>query len=217
MEIKWTKLEKDGHDLFETHCTSCHTGARGPGDPLPVLTDFSYSNLGVPRNPENPFSIANPKWQDPGLGGFLKTVKGYERYADANLGKMKVPTLRNVALGSCEALGEGASPENDNCVVKTYMHNGYFTSLKSVVHFYFTRDTKVSCESLGIDNAKESEAINNNCWPKPEVLKNVEPNIMPGLNEETFPTEEAALAAEAAIVAFMQTMSDGHSYFDVDE
>lgn len=206
----WAGLEEMGHDLFEKHCTSCHTGARGPGDTLPLLTDFSYSNLGVPRNPENPFSIANPKWQDPGLGGFLKTVKGYERYADANMGKMKVPTLRNVALGSCEAAeaaGESAEPGTD-CVVKAYMHNGYFKSLKSVVHFYNTRDTFPSCESLGFYDATEDKALEEDCWPKPEVSKNVEPNIMTGL------TEQLSEEQEDAIVEFMQTMSDGYSYFD---
>lgn len=230
--VKWTPLEKQGHDLFELHCTSCHTGARGPGDTSPMLTDFSYSNLGVPKNPENPFSIANPKWQDPGLGGFLKTVKGYERYADANIGKVKVPTMRNVALGSCEPgssydddlssyydsdsgydsyyndlASYPADPDVDNetCTVKAYMHNGYFKSLKSVVHFYNTRDTKVSCESLDLHDATEKEALDNDCWPKPEVSKNVEPNIMTGL------TELLTLEQEAAIVAFLQTMSDGYT------
>ena len=30
----------------------------------------------------------------------------YAPYADSNLGKHKVPTLRNVGLGSCEARGD---------------------------------------------------------------------------------------------------------------
>ncbi len=196
--VQWSPAEKRGHDLFEgkAQCVSCHTGARGPGDLFPLLTDFSFSNLGVPRNPENPSSADNPKWQDPGLGGFLKTIKGYERYADANLGKVKVPTLRNVALGSCEA----ASVEG--CIVKAYMHNGYFKSLKSVVHFYNTRDTKPSCESLNIYDATEEVALDNGCWPKPEVSKNIEVGNMGALG---LTGDE-----EDDIVAFMQTMSDGY-------
>jgi cytochrome c peroxidase len=125
----FTPQEKDGRDLFrgKGKCTACHVGARGPGGPLPLLTNYTFSNLGVPRNPDNPFSENNPKWRDPGLGGFLKTVKGFTRYANANEGKQKVPTLRNVGLGSCEA------EDVDGCIVKAYMHNGYFIRL--MLHF----------------------------------------------------------------------------------
>ena len=31
--------------------------------------------------------------------------------------------------------------------VKAYMHNGYFKSLKEVVHFYNTRDVLPRCEA----------------------------------------------------------------------
>ena len=44
------------------------------------------------------------------------------------MGKQKVPTLRNVDLRP--------SPH----FVKAYGHNGYFKSLKEIVHFYNTRD-----------------------------------------------------------------------------
>jgi cytochrome c peroxidase len=40
--------------------------------------------------------------------------------------------------------------------VKAYMHNGYFKSLKEVVHFYNTRDVLPKCE-VG-DPAKRSRA-----------------------------------------------------------
>ena len=36
--------------------------------------------------------------------GFLATRDEWAVYADSNLGKHKVPTLRNVGLGSCESL-----------------------------------------------------------------------------------------------------------------
>jgi len=45
------------------------------------------------------------------------------------LGKQKVPTLHNVGKGSCE--GE---VENPDCIDKAYAHNGYFKSLKGIVH-----------------------------------------------------------------------------------
>ena len=47
-----------------------------------------------------------------------------------NMGRFKVPTLRNVDKRPHPAF------------VKSYMHNGYFTSLEAVVSFYNTRDVK---------------------------------------------------------------------------
>jgi len=115
-------------------CAECHV-LTTPGAHPPLLTDFTYDNLGTPRNPRNPFYTQerqwNPdgaKWADPGLGGFLKGDPRFARHAAANMGKHKVPTLRNVDLR------ESAS------FVKAYLHNGVFTSLKEVVDFYNTRD-----------------------------------------------------------------------------
>ena len=53
-------------------CSACHLsdGAK------PLFTDFTYDNLGVPKNPENPVYYENPAFVDPGLGGFLKSA-GY--------------------------------------------------------------------------------------------------------------------------------------------
>src|SRR5512144_1356200 len=85
-------------ELFmgKAHCASCHVP--------PNFTDFTYDNLGVPKNPANPFYDEpewNPdgmNWVDPGLGGFLKQA-GYESAVyEAEWGKHKVPTLRNVDL-----------------------------------------------------------------------------------------------------------------------
>ncbi len=190
--------ENLGRQIFrgKGKCVACHVGSKGPGDVPPLFTDFTYDNLGVPGNPENPFSIANPDWRDPGLAGFLETVPDYDQYASTNLGKQKVPTLRNVGLGSCEAL------EADGCIVKAYMHNGYFKSLKSVVNFYNTRDVKPSCEGLGIDDATEAVALANDCWPDPEVVDNVNHDELGNLGL----TQEE----EDALVVFMQAMSDGY-------
>jgi len=87
----------------------------------PLFTDFTYDNLGVPRNPELPFYTLekelNPdghSWVDRGLGQTLDDP--------SQDGKFRVPTLRNVALTS------------------PYMHNGYFKTLFQVVSFYNSRD-----------------------------------------------------------------------------
>ena len=147
----------------------------------------------------NPFyepTVFNPvgfDWVDEGLGGFLATRFNYAPYADANLGKQKVPTLRNVGKGSCEA-----EPENPDCIVKAYAHNGYFKSLKGIVHFYNTRDVKPQCTD---PFTTEADALFEVCWPEPEVAANV--NI-DELGDLGLSPEE-----EEAIVAFLMTLSDG--------
>ena len=100
----------------------------------PNFTDFTYDNLGVPRNPLNPFynetewNPAGAAWVDTGLGGFLKTAGYSGDVYMAGWGKHKVPTLRNVDLRPA------------NHFIKAYAHNGYFKSLEEIVHFYNTRD-----------------------------------------------------------------------------
>jgi cytochrome c peroxidase len=189
-----TPQEQLGYALFrgEALCSNCHI-ANGHHA---VFTDFTYDNLGVPRNPENPFyreHTFNPlgaAWIDLGLGGFLQTRMDYQQYAPVNLGKQKVPTLRNVDKRPYDGF------------VKAYSHNGYFKSLKGIVHFYNTRDTKPSCESQGIYDATETMALANDCWPEPEVSVNVNHDELGDLGLS--PEEEDA------IVAFLKTLSDGY-------
>jgi len=173
-----TEQELSGLELFNANCSACH-----PSEGIGALfTDFTFDNVGAPKNPDNPFydmdeiylgdgSPINPmgdEWIDPGLGGFL--AYAYPEYADENMGKHKVPTLRNVG----KKPGKGFT--------KAYMHNGVFKSLEEVVHFYNTRDVED--------------------WPAPEVAENVNEDELGNLgltNEE-----------EDAIVAFLETLSDGY-------
>ena len=88
-----------GLELFngKAMCSACHTQRRAE---RPLFTDFTYDNLGIPKNPENPATIADPSWADPGLGGFLKAAGYPAAVWQAEWGKHKVPTLRNVDLRS---------------------------------------------------------------------------------------------------------------------
>jgi cytochrome c peroxidase len=201
--------EARGQTLFggKGKCSSCHTGAPSRVCPLPpppyvvvqpLFTDFAYWNLGVPKNPLNPMLTDNPEWVDPGLGGFLATVPEYADQAAANLGKHKTATTRNAALGACEAAEPG-----EPCIEKAYMHNGYFKTLKQVVHFYNTRDVKPRCEDLGIVDATVDDAMANDCWPKPEVEANVVGMPLMGNLELTDQEEDD-------LVALMKAMSDGY-------
>lgn len=191
-----SNLELLGLKIFEDekkgNCAACHPSQPAKDGSLPLFTDFSYDNLGVPRNPENTWyrmpkeiNADGKSWVDPGLGGFLAKVPRLAGYAAENIGKHKVPTLRNVDL----------RPVND--FVKSYGHNGYFKSLKEIVHFYNTRDRKASCDKA--DNPQPGV----NCWPAPEVVENVNKEELGdlGLTEDE----------EWALVAFMKTLSDNWS------
>jgi len=200
--VDLTKEEKKGLNLFKSKgkCANCHILEQGPNGQPPLLTDFTFDNLGVPRNPDNPFytqTAFNPlgdNWIDLGLGEFLASRMDYQQFAPANYGKQKVPTLRNVGKGSCEA-----NPDDRNCIVKAYAHNGYFKSLKGIVHFYNTRDAKRAC----IDSfTTEAEALAQNCWPAAEVSENVNTKEVGNLH--------LTGDQEDAIVAFLKTLSDGY-------
>ncbi len=178
-----TQLERRGFALFQgkAGCRLCHP-ATGPGA---LFTDFTFDNLGIPQNPDNPAGVA-PAFVDPGLGGFLKNAGKDEEIYLAEWGKHKVPTLRNVDRRP--AAGE----------VKAYGHNGYFKSLEGIVHFYNTRDVKDECPGP----YTEAEALAANCWPAPEVAENVNTDELGDLGLS--PDEEAA------IVAFLKALSDGY-------
>jgi cytochrome c peroxidase len=183
-----TKEEKKGLAMFsgKGKCTNCHVIGKGAMARPPLLTDFTFDNLGVPKNPENPFYVLNPAFIDQGLGGFLGTRADYQMFAEDNLGKQKVPTLRNV--------DKRPSPG----FVKTYAHNGYFKSLEGIVHFYNTRDVKPVCPGP----FTEAQALAADCWPPPEVPENV--------NHEELGNLHLTPDQEAAIVAFLKTLSDGY-------
>ena len=101
------------------NCAACHASARGADGAPPLFTDFSFDNLGVPRNTRIPATV-DPAYFDLGVCGPDRT----DLAARADLcGAFKVPTLRNVATR------------------KVFFHNGAFTNLKDVVSFYVRRDT----------------------------------------------------------------------------
>lgn len=160
----FTPQEQRGLTLFNTkaQCNLCHSS---DGD-KPLFTDFSYDNLGIPVNTllreENNKGLAfidNGLFDNPDVN-------------DTSLkGAFKVSTLRNIA------------------VTAPYMHNGVFKELKTVVHFYNTRD---------VPGAINPET--GNPWQKGEVdeNKNTEELGNLGLSD----TEENDL------VAFLKTLTD---------
>jgi len=118
-----TSRELQGLALFNNpakgNCAACHPSARGTDGAPPLFTDFSYDNLGVPRNPAIAAN-ADPAYFDLGLCGPFRP----DLTARGDLcGAFKVPTLRNVA------------------VTAPYFHNGRFRTLTEAIGFYVRRDT----------------------------------------------------------------------------
>jgi len=124
-EAELNEQELRGLKLFEAedkgNCAACHPNRSSEEGLPPLFTDFTYDNLGTPKNPENPFYLLPPELNPDGFDfidyGLGKTVND-----PAQNGKFRVPTLRNFALTT------------------PYMHNGVFKTLFSLLAFYNTRD-----------------------------------------------------------------------------
>jgi cytochrome c peroxidase len=86
----------------------------------------------------------------------------------------------------------------DPAFVKAFGHNGYFKSLEGIVHFYNTRDVLPECPGA----YTEAEALGAGCWPAPEITDNV--------NDAELGALGLSASEEAAIVAFLRTLSDGY-------
>lgn len=176
--------EKAGLALFDgkAQCSACHvlTAEAGQGA---VLTDFTYDNLGVPRNPENPWyraTVNGADWLDRGLAATLEEDPLYAAAAGGVEGAVKVPTLRNVWTGQPRA----------------YMHNGWFKTLEGVVRFYNTRDVWPRCT----DERTEAQAMAAQCWPAPEIEAT--------MNRDELGKLKLTEKEEAQIVAFLKTLTD---------
>lgn len=201
-KVEFTPDEMAGYGLFRanaTQCNECHRDG-GPGEE-PLFTDFTASNLGLPRNDALPFydesvpdrlgytaNQEGSKFLDLGAGGFLagslNPNREWAAMAKAFNGKFKTPTLRNV----------DKRPRPD--FVKAYMHNGYLKSLKEVVHFYNTRDSLPRCKP-GDPGEKVA------CWPAPEY-----PETM---NRKQLGNLKLTESQEDQLVAFLKTLTDGYS------
>jgi cytochrome c peroxidase len=120
-KAQFTQQEKRGMELFKgkAGCVKCHSMDPDPVYGKVLFSNYGYYNIGVPRNPNNPFystfESINPKGKaalDLGLGGVLNDP--------SQNGKLRVPTLRNVQYSG------------------PYFHNGFATTLRDAVHFMNT-------------------------------------------------------------------------------
>ena len=123
------------NDPSRGNCAACHPSTSGNGVTPPMFTDFSYDNLGLPRNAAIPANsdTAAPgyvpvngsdgvhSYYDIGICGPFRDSGGVNLFGIC--GQFKVPTLRNIALTA------------------PYFHNGQFATLTDAVRFYVQRDT----------------------------------------------------------------------------
>lgn len=135
-------------DPMKGNCSACHISDPAADGTPPLFTDFTYDNIGIPKNYRSGF-LSNPHnpdgaaFLDKGLGGIV---------GDSSLdGAFKVTTLRNIELTA------------------PYGHNGWFSSLDQIVDFYATRDVKPVCVS---DQLTADEAWAIGCWPVGEFAAN---------------------------------------------
>jgi cytochrome c peroxidase len=213
-----TTQERNGYDLFrgKGSCNTCHLDGRGStllggadtsqaASVQPLFTDTTYNNLGLPKNvmlpwysedtPDQWGFTGNPLgfgFTDEGMGLFLDGYYGPPPNLNWGIllpqfeGKFQTSTARNAAQ----------LPRPD--FVKAYMHNGYLTSLKQVVHFYNTRDVYPFPVLSGHCPKGTVEKVT--CWPMPEDVNNENTTIGKlGLTS----------AEEDDIVAFLKTLIDG--------
>lgn len=122
------------NDATRGNCAGCHPSTPVSKSVPALFTDFTYDNLGVPRNADlavnddaQTLAYVNYNGTD-GVHRFYDTglcgpVRGDLADKTALCGAFKVPTLRNIALTA------------------PYFHNGRFATLQDALRFYVTRDT----------------------------------------------------------------------------
>lgn len=163
--VPFTEDEKKGLALFsgKAKCANCHILEEDENTGKVLFTDFSYDNIGVPKNTTNPFytqlAAVNPlglNYIDYGIGA----INGQP----VDNGKFKVPTLRNIVITG------------------PYFHNGSFTTLHQVIHFYNTRD------------------LNTGEFATPEVPQNV--------NRKELGNLQLTAQEEDQLEKFLETLTD---------
>jgi len=165
------------------NCVACHLSAKGSDGSPPLFTDFTFDNLGVPRNPAIA-ATADAAYFDLGLCGPDRTDLGNRSEL---CGAFKVPTLRNVATR------------------KVFFHNGYFKTLREAVSFYVKRDTNpelwypadASGAAQKFNDLPEQYRKNVNVT---EVPYNRQPNMPPALSDSEVDD----------VVQFLGTLTDGY-------
>ncbi|HWL57678.1 MAG TPA: cytochrome c peroxidase [Paracoccus sp. (in: a-proteobacteria)] len=151
-EVKLTAQEEFGHTVFITwNCRLCHQLQKQGIVERETFSSFEFHNIGIPVN-----AAAR---QANGLGQGHRDLGLRDRPGiedPAQDGRMKVPTLRNVA------------------VTGPYMHNGAFSDLRTAVVFYNKYTSRLPEAQINPETGED--------WGAPEVEENLSlPELKSGL------------------------------------
>lgn len=141
-EAEFTNEEELGRLLFFsqqfTNCNMCHQLRASAIDPRETFTNNEYHNIGTPANiAARAVNGVAADFVDDGLLAHPGIDDPAQR------GKIKVPTLRNVA------------------VTGPYMHNGVFKDLRTVILFYNKYNSKAEARQINPETGQP--------WRAPEV------------------------------------------------
>ena len=195
---------------------------------------YCYANIGVPKNPNNPFyeqtdPTTNPYGYNPlgtnyidyGLGANPNPAPDGTKFFNTTPGDIpqfrglfKAPSVRNSDMRPSPTF------------VRAYMHNGVFKSLEEVVHFYNKRNIAVDANDneVAFDLRNGPPAGYTRLFPPPEVLDNVQ-NVAgytpaqaaaagtTGVTAQNGQVGNLGLTAsqEADLVNFLKILSDGYT------
>ncbi len=142
-EAELTAQEQFGHTVFITwNCRLCHQLRQQGITERETFTSFEYHNIGVPVN--HAVRAINGLGPDHVDLGLLQRP-GIDDPAQA--GRIKVPTLRNVA------------------VTGPYMHNGVFEDLRTAILFYNKYTSRRPASRINPETGQD--------WGDPEVAENL--------------------------------------------
>jgi cytochrome c peroxidase len=165
------------------NCAGCHPSGKSADGSFPLFTDFTYDNLGVPRNPAITRN-ADPAYSDLGL------CERADLAGRTDLcGAFKVPSLRNVAQR------------------RVYFHNGRFNTLKDAITFYVQRDTHPEkWYPLNADGTvKKFDDL------PPQYQANVNTTEAP-YNRQLGDVPALTDAEVDDVIGFLQTLNDGYRH-----
>lgn len=157
-------------------CAACHQ-LRELGNKGEVFSSFEYHNIGVPvntklREANGVTALDNGLFNNP-------AVK-----SEAEKGKFKVPTLRNIA------------------VTAPYMHNGIFNELETVIHFYQHAKERALHEKNGSVVSLVNNPETRLPWGDAEINQNIEHDLL-GKNQINLDENEVE-----AMVCFLMSLTD---------
>jgi cytochrome c peroxidase len=218
---------------FQCHSSATLTAVQAETEGKEMFTMYCFANIGVPKNPANPYYLntdatANPYGYNPlgtnyidyGLGSNPNPAPDGTKFYNTTPGDItqfqglfKTPSVRNSDMRPSPTF------------VRAYMHNGVFKSLEEVVHFYNMRNIAVdaSGNQVAFDLRNGPPTGYTAIFPPPEVLNNVQ-NVagltpaqaaaqgVAGVTATNGQVGNLQLTAsqEADLVNFLKILTDGY-------